>query len=209
MSSAGTVARGDFRPGEAGSPRRLVLLSESAGLAAVLAGLLDPRDRLTRSTWSDEAAERARRTVVTFRDGPDGDPTRLGRDGFFWHFLDIRTGHRWPSSELSTMDSSILFAGMLSAAAWVKLVYERVTDESVQVLPGGSVMLQFSKLIASVPKNRLRTCAAAPPSTLCPESCSGIGGVVTNGAHVVSTSVFGLPSLSPSRIAVIGRQKFQ
>ena len=60
MSSAGTVARGDFRPGESGSPRRLVLLSESAGLAAVLAGLLDPRDRLTRSSWSDDTAEHRR-----------------------------------------------------------------------------------------------------------------------------------------------------
>jgi hypothetical protein len=56
VSSAGTVTRGDFRPREAGLPRRLVLLSESAGLAAVLTCLLDPRDRLTRSAWTDDAA---------------------------------------------------------------------------------------------------------------------------------------------------------
>ena len=84
-----------------------------------------------------------------------------------------------------------------SSAAWVKLVYERDTDEtSVHVLPSGSVMLQFSKLIRSVRKNRRRTWAAAPPSTLCPESCSGMGGVVTNGVQFGSTSVFGLPSVS-------------
>jgi hypothetical protein len=56
VSSAGTVTRGDFRPREAGQPRRLVLLSESAGLAAVLTCLLDPKDRLTRTVWSDDAA---------------------------------------------------------------------------------------------------------------------------------------------------------
>ena len=52
-----------------------------------------------------------------------------------------------------------------------KLEYERVTDAmSSHVLPAGSVKLQVSKLISSVPKNRRRTWAAAPPSTLCAES---------------------------------------
>jgi hypothetical protein len=60
VSFAGTMARGDFGPAQAGVPRRVLLLSESAGLAAVVTCLLDPRDRLTRSAWSDEAAERAR-----------------------------------------------------------------------------------------------------------------------------------------------------
>ena len=57
MSSAGTVTRGDPRPGEARPPRRLLLLSESAGLAAVLTRLLDRRDRLTRTGWSREATD--------------------------------------------------------------------------------------------------------------------------------------------------------
>jgi hypothetical protein len=60
VSFAGTMARGDLGPAQAGVPRRLLLFSESAGLAAVVTCLLDPRDRLTRSAWSDEAAERAR-----------------------------------------------------------------------------------------------------------------------------------------------------
>jgi hypothetical protein len=42
-----------------GPPRRLLLLSESAGLAAVLTRLLDRRDRLTRTGWSREATEKA------------------------------------------------------------------------------------------------------------------------------------------------------
>ena len=58
-----------------------------------------------------------------------------------------------------------------SSLAWEKLLYERNTGVgSPHVLPGGSVKLQTSKRTRSVPKNRSRTCAAAPPSTLCPES---------------------------------------
>jgi len=57
VSSAGTMPRGDSRPGEARPPRRVLLLSESAGLAAVLTRLLDRRDQLTRSGWSREVAE--------------------------------------------------------------------------------------------------------------------------------------------------------
>ena len=58
-----------------------------------------------------------------------------------------------------------------SSLAWEKLVYERSTgDASSQVLPAGSVKLQVVKLMWSVPKNRFRTCDAAPPSTECPES---------------------------------------
>jgi hypothetical protein len=56
------------------------------------------------------------------------------------------------------------------------------------------------------PKNRLRTAAAAAPSTLCAESWSGIGGVVTSGVQVGSAVVFGFPSVSAVRIAVTGRQ---
>ena len=57
MSSAGTVTRGDSRPGEVGPGRRLLLLSESAGLAAVLTRLLDRRDRITRTGWSAQATD--------------------------------------------------------------------------------------------------------------------------------------------------------
>lgn len=57
MSTAGTVPRGNSRPGDARPPRRVVLLSESAGLATVLTRLLNRRDQLTRIDWSREVAE--------------------------------------------------------------------------------------------------------------------------------------------------------
>jgi hypothetical protein len=59
VSSAGTVTRGGSQPGEVGPGRRLLLLSESPGLAAVLTRLLDRRDRLTRTGWSREASNQA------------------------------------------------------------------------------------------------------------------------------------------------------
>lgn len=41
-----------------------------------------------------------------------------GHRGFFYHFLDPHTGRRHGKSELSTVDSGILFAGALVAAAY-------------------------------------------------------------------------------------------
>src|SRR2546426_7563182 len=41
-----------------------------------------------------------------------------GHKGFYYHFLDMQTGRRaWPC-ELSTIDTTFLFAGMLAAAAY-------------------------------------------------------------------------------------------
>ena len=94
-----------------------------------------------------------------------------------------------------------------SSAAWEKLVNDLVTtDASSHVLPGGSVRLQVWKLMWSVPKNRIKTWAAAPPSTAWAESWSGMGGVGTNGVQVGSAAVSGLPSVSAVWMAVTGRQ---
>jgi hypothetical protein len=57
VSVAGAVPRGAPRPAGARPPRRLLLLSESAGLAAVLTRLLERSDRLIRSGWSREMVE--------------------------------------------------------------------------------------------------------------------------------------------------------
>src|SRR5688500_8653475 len=45
-------------------------------------------------------------------------PSATGHRGFFYHFLDARTGRRVWQSELSTVDSAILFAGALAAAGY-------------------------------------------------------------------------------------------
>lgn len=67
----------------------------------------------------DIAASRAR-VILEFlfnaKQSADGDAT--GYKGFFYHFLDFETGRRVWRSELSTIDSAILFAGALVAAQY-------------------------------------------------------------------------------------------
>jgi hypothetical protein len=45
-------------------------------------------------------------------------PNATGYKGFYYHFLDMQTGRRAWECEISTIDSTFLFAGMLSAAAY-------------------------------------------------------------------------------------------
>lgn len=66
-----------------------------------------------------EAASRARTTLRFFwasHQGPEGDAT--GYKGFYYHFLDAETGRRTWQSELSTVDTALLLAGALTAAAY-------------------------------------------------------------------------------------------
>ncbi len=68
----------------------------------------------------DEARQRTLTTIRFFHDLPQGpEATGVGGyKGFFYHFLDMRTGHRFGRTELSTVDTSLLVAGMLFAARW-------------------------------------------------------------------------------------------
>ena len=56
-------------------------------------------------------------------------PNATGHKGFYYHFLDMSTGQRAGLCELSTIDSTFLFAGMLAAAA-----YFNHDDENEQTL---------------------------------------------------------------------------
>lgn len=66
----------------------------------------------------DEARTRTLNTVRFFHDAPQGPEATgvAGHRGFFYHFLDRRTGHRYGRVELSTVDTALLVAGMLFAA---------------------------------------------------------------------------------------------
>jgi len=66
----------------------------------------------------DEARTRTLNTVRFFHDAPQGPEATgvAGHRGFFYHFLDRRTGHRYGQVELSTVDTALLVAGMLFAA---------------------------------------------------------------------------------------------
>jgi hypothetical protein len=67
----------------------------------------------------EEAAERTLATLRFFWMSPQGpEPDATGYRGFFYHFLDMKTGRRAHDCELSTIDSAILFAGMLTVATY-------------------------------------------------------------------------------------------
>lgn len=56
-------------------------------------------------------------TLSTFLNGPQGPNTAgtIGYKGWFYHFLDMNTGVRSPGSELSSIDTTLLLAGILYA----------------------------------------------------------------------------------------------
>lgn len=65
-----------------------------------------------------DAAGRARATLRTFRHGPGGARDAIGHRGFFYHFLDMKTARRHRRCEVSTIDTTFLLAGGLTAAAY-------------------------------------------------------------------------------------------
>lgn len=64
-----------------------------------------------------EAMQATHQVLRTLLDLPQGvDPmASAGYQGFFYHLLDIETGLRAPDSELSTIDTALLMAGVLFA----------------------------------------------------------------------------------------------
>ena len=76
------------------------------------------------------APEIALRRLRFFRDSPHGpEPDATGYKGFYYHFLDMKTGRRVWECELSTIDSAFLFAGMLTCAAY----FDGDTEEEAEV----------------------------------------------------------------------------
>jgi hypothetical protein len=67
-------------------------------------------------------AAAVKRTLATLRffwNSPHGpEPDATGYQGFYYHFLDMRTGRRAWQCELSTVDSAFLLAGMLTARGY-------------------------------------------------------------------------------------------
>ncbi|MFN2431847.1 MAG: glucoamylase family protein [Gemmatimonadota bacterium] len=67
----------------------------------------------------EEAAARTLTTLRFFHDSPQGpEPDATGYKGFYYHFLDMRTGRRAWRCELSTVDTAFLLAGALTAGLY-------------------------------------------------------------------------------------------
>lgn len=86
-----------------------------------------------------ERAEAVERTLQVLRflwSSPQGDqPDATGYKGFYYHFLDMRTGRRAWRSELSMIDSSLLFAGMILAAQYFE--HDTAPEHEVRTLADG------------------------------------------------------------------------
>jgi hypothetical protein len=78
-------------------------------------------------------AQAVRRTLSTLRffwRSPQGtQPDATGYRGFYYHFLDMKSGRRAHRSELSTVDTALLMAGILTAAAY----FQEDTKEEVEI----------------------------------------------------------------------------
>jgi len=67
----------------------------------------------------EEAAERTLATLRFFWNSPQSKaPDATGYKGFYYHFLDMETGRRAWQSELSTIDTAFLLAGVLLAGQY-------------------------------------------------------------------------------------------
>jgi hypothetical protein len=94
-----------------GSPASIA----AVGFALTAYPIAVERKYLTRA----EAVNRTLTTLRFFHDAPQGkEPDATGYKGFYYHFLDMKTGRRVWKCELSTIDSTYLIAGALTAASY-------------------------------------------------------------------------------------------
>jgi hypothetical protein len=79
----------------------------------------------------EQARQRVLVTLRFFAGAPQGTDARgpAGHRGFFYHFLDMKTGERFGDSELSTIDTAILLAGALFCQSY----FDRADVEEVEI----------------------------------------------------------------------------
>jgi hypothetical protein len=104
-----TDARTGLVPDRYPTPSFSSIAAVGFGLTAVAIGA--ERGYITRAA----ARDRVLTTLRFFRDAPQGDAAHgiTGYKGFYYHFLDMATGHRHKDVELSSVDTALLLAGAL------------------------------------------------------------------------------------------------
>ena len=130
-----------------GNPKMASIAAVGFALTAYVVGV--ERGWINRR----QAADRCLATARFFAHAPQGPQAEgvAGHQGFFYHFLDMQTGHRFgPRVELSTIDSALLLAGLLCAQQYfdredpleseirqlAQRVYERMNWRWVERRPG-------------------------------------------------------------------------
>jgi hypothetical protein len=77
-----------------------------------------------------EAIKRCLISLRFFHDGPQAvGPEEISHKGFYYHFLDMKTGRRVWKSEISTIDTTYFLAGALTLAMY----FERETKEEREI----------------------------------------------------------------------------
>ena len=103
-----------------------------ASIAAVGFGLTAYPIGVERRYITREAArQRVLTTLRFFRNAPQNTNARgaTGYKGFFYHFLDMKTGERFEESELSTVDTALFLAGALFCQSY----FDGPSDEEVEI----------------------------------------------------------------------------
>ena len=79
----------------------------------------------------EEARERTLATLRFFHTAPQGPDARgmTGHQGFFYHFIDMKTGQRFQDVELSTVDTTLLLGGVLFAQSY----FDQDAPEEVEI----------------------------------------------------------------------------
>ncbi|MEO8161344.1 MAG: glucoamylase family protein [Arenimonas sp.] len=88
----------------------------AVGFGLTAYGVGAERSWITR----DAALERTLVTLRFFDRAPQGEAARgmSGHHGFFYHFLDMQTGERFGTTELSSVDTALLLGGVLFAQSY-------------------------------------------------------------------------------------------
>ena len=101
-------------PDRAPTPSFASIAAVGFGLTSYLVGV--ERGYITRA----QAADRTLKTLRFFASAPQSDKATgvSGYNGFFYHFLDMKTGERFKQVELSTIDTALLLGGILSSQTY-------------------------------------------------------------------------------------------
>lgn len=88
----------------------------AVGFALTAYPIGETRGWVTRA----QARQRVLDTLRFFHDAPQGPQAKgmTGHRGFFYHFLDMKTGARFGKCELSTIDTALFIAGALYCGEW-------------------------------------------------------------------------------------------
>ncbi len=112
-------------PDRAPTPSFSSVASVGFGLTAYLVGV--ERGYITRK----QATDRVLKTLRFFAGAPQSANATgvAGYKGFFYHFLDMKTGERFKQVELSTIDTALLLGGILSCQTY----FDRNTTAEAEI----------------------------------------------------------------------------